>query len=243
MLNGYISYNIGMNKYYIYAFCKPDGTPYYIGKGHGNRMNSMRRSELCKRHVAKYGKNLRYIEKDMTEESAFELEKFLISELGRIDKKTGVLTNHTDGGEGASNPSKETTAKRSKSLKETYQIEEVKNNLSKARKIQWAEKRDAMIAGLNKPETKVKNSNAAKDRWATPGYREKMMASRALSNEKRIENIRKVKADPEHREKISKGVKEAWKNPEKRLKFIDGMNQPDALERRAEATRKRYKNG
>ena len=50
---------------------------------------------------------------DLTEDEAMELEKLYISVLGRADIKTGILANHTDGGEGRSGykPSTETRVK------------------------------------------------------------------------------------------------------------------------------------
>ena len=101
-------------KFYTYAYLREDGTPYYIGKGHGNRI-----------HHTNHGINLpprerRLILKDnLTEEEAFRHEIYLIAVLGRKDEGTGMLRNRTAGGDGASGQviSEETRRKLSESKK------------------------------------------------------------------------------------------------------------------------------
>ena len=80
--------------FYTYAYLREDGTPYYIGKGCGDRVNAKHRFKLPpveRRLILKEG---------LTEEEAHRHEVYLISVLGRKDKGTGILRNLTDGGEG-----------------------------------------------------------------------------------------------------------------------------------------------
>lgn len=97
-----------MNIYYVYAYVRSsDGTPYYIGKGKNGRA-------YCRhRHIsAPNDKNkIVILEKNLTEIGALALERRMIKWWGRKDLGTGILLNMTDGGEGASNPSKETRKK------------------------------------------------------------------------------------------------------------------------------------
>jgi hypothetical protein len=94
--------------YYVYAYLRADGTPYYIGKGKD------------KRAYAKHSKNsatptdlsrVIFVEKNLTELGAVAIERRLIRWYGRKDLGTGILRNMTEGGEGNSNPSAITRAR------------------------------------------------------------------------------------------------------------------------------------
>ena len=85
-------------RFYVYAFLRKDGTPYYIGKGAGKRIN-----QSTGRFIKLPPKDQRKIlVGGLTEPEAFEHEVALISLLGRKDQGTGCLRNRTDGGDGTS---------------------------------------------------------------------------------------------------------------------------------------------
>jgi hypothetical protein len=87
-----------MNNYYVYQYLREDGSPYYVGKGKGNRAYLNNRSTPKPTDL-----NRIIIVKDKLNESkAFELESKLIAKYGRLDLGTGILRNLTDGGEGVS---------------------------------------------------------------------------------------------------------------------------------------------
>lgn len=88
-----------LNKYYVYAFLREDGTPYYIGKGCGYRINAKARTIPLppKERRVKLSENL-------LEEDAFKLEAELIAKYGRIDLGTGILRNMSDGGKAPPSP-------------------------------------------------------------------------------------------------------------------------------------------
>lgn len=105
--------------YYIYVLSKPCGTPFYVGKGQGDRVLNHERDAIqtTKRshklnlirslHAA--GVAVGYSFEFFIEESAaLERERHLIQHYGRHDLGTGPLTNMTDGGEGPANFSEET---------------------------------------------------------------------------------------------------------------------------------------
>lgn len=88
-----------MTIYYTYAYLREDGTPYYIGKGKGNRAY-VRNKKDCK--PPRDRSRILILKRNLTEFEALRHEVYMISIFGRKNNETGILRNLTDGGEGSS---------------------------------------------------------------------------------------------------------------------------------------------
>lgn len=92
-----------MNNSCVYIHRRLDnGTPFYVGKGSIKRSSAKsERSVFWNRVSEKYGFSVDIIADGLSERDAYDMEVSLISFYGRIDNGTGILVNHTDGGEGS----------------------------------------------------------------------------------------------------------------------------------------------
>ncbi|XKM40339.1 NUMOD3 domain-containing DNA-binding protein [Rhizobium ruizarguesonis] len=161
--------------YYVYAWLRPCGNPFYIGKGRGKRDKAPKYSNpLFQRIVSKLkasGKeaNIIRLHENLDENEAHRLECIEIARYGRRNNGTGILANLTDGGEGASGHimSEETRAK---------------IGAVHAGKRLGPEHRAKLLARISDPsdETRAKMSEAQKGRKHTDATLAKMSASNAM---------------------------------------------------------------
>lgn len=225
--------------FYVYLHRKKtDNSVFYVGKGHGKRAYSRsNRNRHWVNIVHKHGFSVEFVQTGMQEWWAFELERDLISLMGRDS-----LCNITDGGEGVAGfkLSEESIAK----MKASKAKPEAKEAMSRwqrgvpkseATKIKIAEKlkgrkpsedeRLAYLQAMNDPEKKRFRLEARAVVYKSEDYRKKMSLAAVeaqnrpevkASKSKRTLGTRKTE---EQRAKISDSVKIKLAQPEVKEKL------------------------
>jgi hypothetical protein len=178
--------------YYTYAYLRKDRTPYYIGKGIGDRIYSTSR----RNNPPKDRSRIIYLKQNLTEEEAFKHEIYMIAVFGRKDLGTGILHNRTNGGEGVSGYvcSEETKRKISEVKKGKTHSEETRRKQSEVKK-----------GKTHSEETKRKQSEVKKGKTHSEETKRKISEAR----KGKTSNRKGVTLSEETRKKMS----EAKKNP------------------------------
>lgn len=195
--------------YYVYIHRKADTKEvFYVGKGHGSRAYTKHnRSSLWKNVVNKHGYVIEFIEVDLQEWAAFELEIAYISYYGRKDTGHGSLVNFTDGGEGSSGHLWTDELKLWRSAKTIEQMTDktFRENLSISRKgkklsTDHAEKSRKHLLN-QKEKVKEVNSKLLKEKWKDLEFRKKMTL---VSANKIMSDSAKEKIGAAHSKKIKR---------------------------------------
>ena len=234
--------------FYTYVLAYPDGTPFYVGKGHGKRYQ-LGGNEHARRVAAKIrrggGRHRTEIIRARSEEGAFELEIELIKKYGRRDLGTGILCNFTDGGEGSAGVvvSEERRAAISAALIGNQHLlghrhsdatrkrmsESSLGNKANLGNRASAETRERMIRSQKlrraDPAMQEKMHSALIRAWSNPEYRAKQVAAkkRHWAEPEYRSKMEAVLSDPKQRRKQSDDGKRRWADPEYRARMCQAM--------------------
>jgi len=262
-----------MDKFYTYIYLDPrkkgpftygeytfNYEPFYVGKGSANRLNEHLK-EINNKFLDDFGLTLKQkiliemikfdkvdpiilkVKEGLNEKEAFNLEILLISLIGRLDKKTGPLTNLTEGGEGISGwlASKETRRKMSNYHKGKHHLEETK------KKIRDSNKGKKLTGRILSQETKDKISKGNKGKKMSEESKKKISKSNKNPSNKTRQKMsesakNKNPISEKTRQKLKESTIQQWRDETTRSKIISSLRGRICSEVTKKKISKKHKN-
>lgn len=238
--------------YYVYIMRRPTGKPFYVGKGRRDRIAMHERNAQSGkdqtyrgriiRDVLRSGKAIAYelVGFYDSESAAFSEERRLIALYGRFDSG-GALANHTDGGEGSSNPSPQTLAKRVKKLRAVMRDPEHKAAAVAVLSMHChsAERKRKAREATQTPQYREAASARIKKRWGDPAERSKMLtrgnaAKDLVWRARQAEGLARLRRDDPTFEERRQS---AQRHPDVRARIKASMAKDECKQKRSENTR------
>jgi len=171
--------------FYVYVIFRPDGMPCYVGKGCGSRWMHHERKGKCSNHrlaqiIAKADGPLPKVKlrEKLTSAEACAIEVAFIAAIGR--GRHGPLVNMTNGGEGLGGVpmTDEIKGKIARANKGRRFTEEHRENISKARKAMFEQRKAAGIKTMLSDEHRAAIGRGHKGKVISSDARAKMSAAK-----------------------------------------------------------------
>ena len=236
------------NIFYVYAYLRIDGTPYYIGKGHAKRIHN--RHENIK--VPPIERRV-FLKENLEEQEAYDYEMELIREYGRKNfDEGGILWNVAVGGPYAATKlytkEEKKEANRKAALKSYHKAKEDPDRWGR---IQERDRNRDRTEYLSRPEVKKRikeysnkwreNLRASAERYylqlrADPERYEEYKRKRY---EQRAKKVAEIKSDPERYEEYLRKQREQKAKQRERIN-ADPELRKAYLAKKREDNRKRY---
>lgn len=208
-------------RFCVYVLCRPDGRPFYVGKGSGKRVfdhevearngHKCHKCNIIRKIWRQGGEIQRYtVFTTDDQEEAYAYERELIASIGREH-----LANNTDGGTGGRGRVVTPAERALHSLRSKVVSADPawRAHTSAHRKAYWEdpslreEQSERMRATWADPDLRAQRSDAIRERLNAPDVREKKSMS-----------TRAWRSTPEQRAKMSAESKARWADPEFRAR-------------------------